>query len=610
VSAAATSPGFAGGLCGVMGREVTGRVRSLPCWSAVSIPPAVPPAVPPAGGAGPVPGGPVRRRELDVHGPGLRELVAVVEDAPGRRRRLPLRRDAGGRWRGELHAAEGARWWLLADGAGPLVDPSADDVEVTSEGPRAVVGRPWPTGAQLPRRVEHPAVYELHVRGFARTFRGVIDRLAYLADLGVEAIELMPVHPFDPRSNYWGYMPIVWGAVHRGFAEDPDAAAAELAALVAAAHDHGIEVWLDVVVNHTGEGDASLPTWTLRGLDDAHAYRRREDGSYTDDSGCGNDVDPGDPEIRRLVFEALERFAGLGVDGFRFDLASLLTRDGGDLVRRIGDWGAARGVRLVAEAWDLASYQVGDAFPDRRWAQWNDRFRDDVRGFLRAEPGLAEPVARRVAGSPDLFGAPPWRSVNFVTAHDGLTMHDLTAVTSDRHRSWDCGPELRLQQLQQAFCLLLLSSGTPMWVMGDEFARTQEGHDNPYDVDSPLTWVDWSRLDRWRELHGWVRELLSIRRRVAPAAGGSWPVPVWYGADGEAGGPPDPGDHDRRWLAWGWGDVAVVANVRWEPLRVVPPLRGADVCVALASVPPVAGEDGTFVVAPRSTVVLERGGRR
>jgi isoamylase len=436
-------------------------------------------------------------------------------------------------------------------------------------------------------------VYELHVRGFAGTFAGAIDRLPYLRDLGVDVIEVMPIHPFDTTDNYWGYMPIVWGAVHQPYARSDDAAA-EFADLVRAAHAHGIAVWVDVVVNHTGEGDASLPTWTLRGLDDAHSYRHRPDGRYTDDSGCGNDIDPGNDEIRRLILEALGRYAQLGVDGFRFDLASLLTRDGGELVRRIGDWAHDEGRVLVAEPWDLGCYQVGAAFPDERWSQWNDRFRDDVRRFLRGEPGMVSAMVQRVSASPDLFGHSPRRTVNFITAHDGLTLHDLTAVTSDRHRSWDCGPELRPQQLANAFCLLLLSSGTAMFVMGDEFARTQRGDDNPYDIDSEITWVDWSRLDEWGELHDLVQRLVSLRGCA------DFDEVRCYGTSGQ----PDV-RHESRSLAWCTGRLMVLANMWWEPLRFdvhePGPWR-----VALATSSGSAFDGDRVEVPARTVVVLER----
>jgi glycogen operon protein len=297
--------------------------------------------------------------------------------------------------------------------------------------------------------------------------------------------------------------------------------------------------------------------------------------------------------VRELVLEALERYADLGIDGFRFDLASILTRDGGELVRRIGDWAERRGVRLIAEAWDLAAYQVGRGFPDARWAQWNDRFRDDVRGFARGEAGLVPAMVQRVHGSPELFDGQAWRSVNFVDAHDGLCLHDLTTVTDDRHRSWDCGPELRMQQLKNYFTYLLLSAGAAMFVQGDEFARTQQGHDNPYDVDGPISWVDWTRLEAWRPLREHVQQLLRLRRRLDHDD-----VRVF----GVSGGP-DFG-YESRSLAWRSGDVYVMANSWWEPLefQVADPVTWR---MEVATSPDtVRRDDGTVVVAPRSMVVL------
>ncbi len=554
----------------------------------------------------------VRDHELrvTVHAPSAGTVVLSLLGHDGRERRVPAERVEhegtwSGRWSAAVAAEAGERYWLTVDGVGPLVDPHAADVVVERGRPLGVVrAAPWPRQAQLGRRRPHPVVYELHVRGFARTFAGATERLGYLAALGVDVVELMPVHPFDTRGNYWGYMPIVWGAVHRPYAADPDDAPGELAAFVRAAHDHGIAVWLDVVFNHTGEGAADLPTWTLRGLDDANAYRRDAAGRYTNDSGCGNDVDPADAHVRELVLEALERYADLGVDGFRFDLATVLGRDGGELIRRIGDWAEHRGVALVAEPWDLGAYQVGPEFPDRRWIQWNDRFRDDVRGFLRGEPGLVPSLCRRVSGSPDLFPGEAWRSLNFVTAHDGLTLHDLTAVTDDRHRAWDCGPELRPQQLANAFALLLLAAGPAMFVMGDELARTQGGHDNPYDVDGQLTWMDWSRLESWRDLHHVVQRLIRLRR-LAAEAGGFEDVRC-YGADGG----PDLGEQSRS-LAWRAGPLHVVANAWWDAVEfLVPPDdHGAGWAVALCTAPGGArwsAAKGVLVAPPRSVTVLVR----
>jgi glycogen operon protein len=484
----------------------------------------------------------------------------------------------------ELEAGDGDEYWWEVDGVGPLLDPSAWEIRRAGSGWVNVVRSAWPTGSRLSaERPTEPVVYEMHVKGFGSGFDGSIAHLDHVRDLGVDVIELMPVHPFDDSSNYWGYMPLVWGAVHA-----PYGAPEALGRLVAAAHERNIAVWLDVVFNHTGEGDATLPTRSLRGLCDATAYRHRHDGSYTDDSGCGNDVDPADPYVRQLVMEALQRFADLGVDGFRFDLASLLTRDGGGLVEAITEWGLASGVTLVAEPWDLAAYQVGDDHWPEPWLQWNDRFRDDVRGFVRGEPGLVGAVAQRVAGSPDLFGgSAATRTLNFVTAHDGLTLHDLTTVTSDRHRSWDCGPELRLQQLKNYLTLLLLARGAAMLVMGDEAGRTQLGHDNPFDIDSPLTWMDWERTGEFAELTDYTRTLIAVRARR-----GSGPLQLHgVGADIDT-------THESRSIAWRDGELYVMANMWWEPLTFDVPGPG-EWQPLLWSAPPT----GT-TLQPRSVLVL------
>ncbi len=531
-----------------------------------------------------------------VHAPDVSELVVSVR-APetGHRHDTFASRNGDGRWTATVEAADGDHYWLTADGVGPLVDPAAQRMVMIDGRPIGVVRiEPWPKVPQLGTRVQHPVIYEAHVKGLGRTFAGLIQTLPYLAQLGVDVIELMPIHPFDTSDNYWGYMPIVWGALHEPYAAGDDPAA-ELAAFTTAAHAHGLAVWVDVVFNHTGEGGVDKPAWSLRGLDAANAYLRNPDGSYNDDAGCGNVANSADPAIRALVVQALDRYADLGVDGFRFDLASALTRDGGHLVRSIGDWAVERGVTVVAEPWDLGAYQVGRAFPDRRWGQWNDRFREDVRGFLRGEEGLVPGMIQRVSGSPHLFDGETWRSVNFITAHDGLTLHDLTTITDDRRRAWNCGAELRPQQLANAFCYLLLSAGSAMFVMGDEFGRTQHGHDNPYDIDSPLTWVDWSRLDQWRGLHDTVRHLLRLRRLVDH--GGV----KCFGVDG----PPDIG-YGSRSLAWATGPLYVAANAWWEPLTFEVQVDGEyGLELATSSRTRLVGPT-TVEVGPRSVAVLQR----
>lgn len=496
-------------------------------------------------------------------------------------------------WVAHAEADDGDIYWFVADGVGPLLDPDAMDVVMTAGGPRSVVRTSWPKQPSIGRLHDDPIVYEVHVRGFEKSFAGCAKHLPYLADLGVNVIELMPVHPFDSSDNYWGYMPVVWGAVHRPYAEGDDAPA-ELAALVGVAHSHEIEVWLDVVFNHTGEGDRTKPPLSLRGLDDANAYLHRTDGEYNDDSGTGNVSNPADPNVQRLILTALGRFADLGIDGFRFDLASLLTRDGGGLVDRITDWADARGARLIAEPWDLAAYQVGQW--KEPWLQWNDRFRDEIRGFVRGEGGLVSAVIERVQGSPDLISTGSSGTVNFLTAHDGLTMHDLTVVTSDHHHSWACGDALRMQQLKNYFTMLLLSAGIPMFVMGDEFARTQGGLDNPYNIDSEVTWVDWSRLVTWAELHAYVRELLNLRRTHRPSGF------RFYGPQS----PPDTGEESRS-LAWVSGGLYVMSNASWDPVRFTFQEEGPWV-MAVSTVAPETSSNGA-TLAPRSTVVWRRAER-
>jgi glycogen operon protein len=529
-----------------------------------------------------------------VHAPNVGHLSVFVEGCHSKAiAETAMQRQPGesAEWFADVEAVDGDRYWFVADGVGPLLDPDAMDVVMTGEGARSVVRTSWPKEPQIDRRHDDPIVYELHVKGFDKTFAKCATRLPYLADLGVNVIELMPVHPFDPSDNYWGYMPLVWGAVHRPYAEGDDAPA-ELVALVGAAHSHGIEVWLDVVFNHTAEADRTMPTLSLRGLDEANAYLHRPDGEYNDDSGTGNVSNAADPNIRRLILTALDRFADLGIDGFRFDLASLLTRDGGGLVNRITEWGTGRGVRLVAEPWDLAAYQLGQW--QEPWMEWNDRFRDEVRGFVRGEGGLVTAVMERVQGSPDLFSVAPKGTINFLTAHDGLTMHDLTVVTSDHHHSWDCGEALRMQQLKNYFTMLLLSAGTPMFVMGDEFARTQGGSDNPYNIDSEVTWVDWSRLDAWAELHAYVRELLQLRRTNPPAAF------RFYGAQSS----PD-ARHESRSLAWVSGGLYVMSNFWWQPVQFTFQEEGPWVMVQSTAVPESLPNGATL--APRSMVVWRRG---
>ncbi len=584
---------------------------------------------------------------VSVFAPGAARVDAVLDDATvvELHRERPL-----DDWVGEVPV--GARYLLLLDGDRPVLDPRATEVWFPPGHSRAAaraggeidvaafpraVARPWPA-PRPPRHTERPLlVYEAHVRGLTKrrerpdagTFRAAIDELPRLRGLGVSVLELLPVHQFDPdEGNYWGYMPLVFGAVHRQYASSDDPTA-ELAELVEAAHDLEIEVWLDVVLNHTTEEHRGGPTYTLRALAEREYYVVDHDGHYLDDAGTGNVVDATSPSARRLIMEALDRFADLGVDGFRFDLAAVLARDA-DFVRAIGDWGDRRGVRLIAEPWDMARYLLGSDFPDDRWLQWNGEFRDDLRGFLRGEPGLVPAVANRLAGSPDLFVS-PMRSLNFLTAHDGFTMYDLVSYdhrhneangwgNTDGHhdnRSWNGGWEgddgvpdsvlaLRERQMRNAMCLLLLGHGVPMFVAGDEFARTQLGNNNAYNQDNETSWIDWERAQEYADHERFVRRLVEIR--------GAHPILFDPDRWGDAmvlhgaGGAPDT-SFESRSIAWSVDGLYVMANMWWEPVEFEIQQPG-DWWIALDTTDPwsapVGSRAGSHVtVGPRSIVVLE-----
>jgi isoamylase len=589
--------------------------------------------------------------DIAIHTSGTGWVQARVDGGP----RIALERNGRtGDWTGQVPT--GAHYVIAVAGDRLALDPRATEVwfppghsrdanepngELHDDDfPRAVAA-PWPRPRPQRRTTRPLVVYEAHVRGLtagrprpdAGTFRAAIDELPRLAELGVSVLELLPVHQYDPdEGNYWGYMPLVFGAVHRQYAAGARPAE-ELAELVAAAHDHDIEVWLDVVVNHTTEAGPAGPSYSLRILDEREYYVVRPDGTYLDDAGTGNVIDAHSPQSRRLIMECLDRFADLGVDGFRFDLAAVLARDA-DFVRAIGDWGERRGVRLVAEPWDMARYLLGPDFPDQRWMQWNGEFRDDVRGFLRGEPGMVPLMVQRLDGSPDLFTS-PMCSLNFLTAHDGFTMYDLVAYdhrhneangwdNTDGHhhnRSWNCGWEgevdvpddvmvLRRRQLRNAMCLLLLSHGVPMFVAGDEFARTQGGNNNAYNQDNETSWLDWDgRAVEWADHQRFVREVLAVRA-AHPVL---WDPERWgrrlttFGAHGD----PDVG-YESRSIAWAVDGLYVMANMWWEPVEFTVQVPGdwrvvIDTTSDAVNDPESAPASGTAVtVGPRSIVVLAR----
>jgi isoamylase len=424
----------------------------------------------------------------------------------------------------------------------------------------------WEGDRPLRRPFSQTVIYEVHVRGFTRhpgsgvpaplggTYAGLVEKIPYLVDLGVTAVELMPVFQFDVQDappghvNYWGYSPVSFFAPHTAYssAGQPLAVLDEFRAMVKAMHRAGLEVILDVVYNHTAEGDHRGPCLAFRGLDNTAYYMLDDQGTYANYSGCGNTLNTNHSVVRRLILDSLRYWVQvMHVDGFRFDLASILSRDeqGRPLARPpvlfdIDSDPALAGTKLIAEAWDAAGlYQVG-SFAGDHWKEWNGRFRDDVRSFVRGDPGMVPAVADRLLGSPALYGGTPRepaQSINFVTSHDGFTLHDLVAYNGkhnqangednrdghDDNRSWNCGVEgptddpevlaLRTRQIKNLLAINVLSLGTPMLLMGDEMRRTQHGNNNAYCQDNETSWLDWTLLERHAEIHRFVRGLIRVR---------------------------------------------------------------------------------------------------
>jgi isoamylase len=523
-----------------------------------------------------------------------------------------------------------------------------------------------------PRHTHDAIVYELHVKGFTAransgvaperrgTFAGLVDKIPYLRELGVTVVELLPVHQFDPQErNYWGYMTLNFFAPHQGYAATSDPSR-EFRDMVAAFHKAGIEVWLDVVYNHTSEGDENGTTQSFRGICNQSYYLLQADRrKYLNDTGCGNTLRAHHPAVRALVLTSLRHWAQrMRVDGFRFDLASILARQGDGsvdpdppLVSEIGFFGYMADVRVVAEAWDIGSYLLGRGFPGTMWLQWNGKFRDDIRDFVRGEPGKVGPLVQRLYGSDDLFpdntldAYRPWQSVNFVTAHDGFCLNDLVSYNArhneanghnntdgtDDNRSWNCGfegdagapPEvlaLRRRQVKNFFCLLMLANGTPMFCAGDEFLNTQQGNNNPYNQDNEITWLDWDLLERNRDMFRFFQHMIAFRK-AHPSIGRSryWRQDArWYGT-----GPAVDFSYDSRSLAWCLHgatlndcDLYVMINGFWGPLtfEIQEGAPGDWFRVADTALPspqdiaaaPVAGLE--YSVQPRSIVILRKGG--
>ncbi len=426
----------------------------------------------------------------------------------------------------------------------------------------------WEGDTPLKRPFSRSVIYEMHVGGFTRnpnseipaekrgTFSGLMKKLPYLKDLGVTAVELLPIFQFDWQDspeglvNYWGYSPVSFFAPHHAYSsrKDPLGPMDEFRDMVKALHREGIEVILDVVFNHTAEGGHNGPTLSFKGLENSVYYILADGGaSYANYTGTGNTLNANNPIVRRMIVDCLHYWVEvMHVDGFRFDLASILSRDESGcpmadppILWDIDSDPVLAGIKLIAEAWDAAGlYQVGSFIGDS-WKEWNGKFRDDVRRFMRGDNASVRNFATRLLGSPDIFGheeREPEQSINFVTCHDGFTLNDLVSYNGKHNElngednrdgygdnlSWNCGVEgpsddreiemLRNRQVKNFLAITLISLGAPMILMGDEVRRTQRGNNNAYCQDNELSWFDWTLPDRHSDIFRFCRRL--IRRRL------------------------------------------------------------------------------------------------
>lgn len=428
------------------------------------------------------------------------------------------------------------------------------------------------------RQLEHPSedliIYEMHVRGFTKdessgvsakgTYEGLRQKIPYLKDLGINAVELMPIFEFDEMEgdrvyegkrlyNYWGYNTVCFFAPNTGYSSvvEHNHEGDELKQLIYELKENGIEVILDVVFNHTAEGNDDGPCFSFKGIDNDIYYILGPNGEYYNFSGCGNVMNCNHPVVRRFIIDCLRYWVTeYRVDGFRFDLASILTRDekgvpmsDPPLLQAIAHDAILGKVKLIAEAWDAGGlYQVG-SFPSwSRWAEWNGRYRDDVRRFLKGDAGMAGIAITRITGSRDLYD-PDRRgksaSVNFLTCHDGFTLYDLYSYNTKHNEqngwnntdgdnngnSWNCGAEgetddpqidgLRRRMIKNAFATLMCSRGPAMFYAGDEFCNTQFGNNNAYCQDNEISWLDWTRLEKYREVHDFFRYMIAFRKKYA-----------------------------------------------------------------------------------------------
>ena len=550
-------------------------------------------------------------------------------------------------------------------------------------------GYDWEGDRPLNRPMEDTIIYEMHVRGFTQspssgvqhrgTFEGIVQKVPYLKELGVTAVELLPVFDFDetailrevngkPLTNYWGYSTVGFFAPQSAYCVSPEIGShlREFRDMVKALHRAGIEVILDVVFNHTDEGNEMGPTFSFRGIDNrTHYFLVPWDlRYYMDFSGCGNTFNCNCPIAQKLIVECLRYWVREAhVDGFRFDEGSILSRgeDGTPSVHPPVVWqieldDQLADSKVIAEAWDAAGlYQIGH-FPGDRWAEWNGRYRDDIRRFVRSDPGMLGAVASRLTGSSDLYqsrGQLPVNSINFVNCHDGFTLNDLVSYNEKHNEangegnrdginenlSWNCGIEgastdpaveaLRSRQVRNFAAILLLSRGVPMLVAGDEVRHTQKGNNNAYCQDNETSWFDWTLVEKNHDLFRFWKRMIEFRKKHAALHRGQFFTGTmnerglmdlaWHGTKLNSPGWLDPGGRAlAATLAGFFGDVDihVMLNMYWEsldfelppvPHRIwlsavdtaqPPPLDIAD----FGAEPPVAGN--VYSVKGRSVVVL------
>ncbi len=610
--------------------------------------------------------------------------------------RIPINKIADARYYGYSVSGQAAYYIHSFDPQKVLLDPYAKGVffppdfdrqlamREGSNAGRAPLGvvtanRPifdW-AGDRPPQPESDAVIYELHVEGFTRnpnsgvepsragTYAGLVEKIPYLKDLGITVVELMPIFQRDPQEgDYWGYMPLNFFAPHAQYASNRDIGGqhSEFKAMVKAFHEANIAVVLDVVYNHTCEGDHRGPIYSFKGIDAASYYMMSSDPAnpYANYSGTGNTLNFSRGHVRKMVMDSLRCWKReMHIDGFRFDLASVFSRNADGSI----NWGHAPifadiagdpelgKLRLIAEPWDTGAYQLGRGFPGITWLQWNGRFRDDVRCFVKGDPGMVPDLMRRIYGSDDLFpddraeAYHSYQSVNYVTSHDGFTLYDLVSYNEKHNRangqnnqdgmsdnySWNCGHEgdegapsdvlaLRCKQVKNFLCLLMLSNGTPMFRAGDEFLNTQFGNNNPYNQDNITGWLDWSQLRTNQNIFRFFKNMIAFRKSH-PSLSRSrfWREDIdWYGTGERADL-----SYESRSVAFclhgasqNDNDIYVIVNAYWEKLEFQLQEGTAQewmriVDTALAS-PDDFSDRGeplqalSYSAAPRSVVVLLR----